>query len=361
MKVKLLVALSLSLFAITVTSIVTAGLIVYELKKQQVLMSNIPSSNNLNPVGMTADTNATDPTRINETVAYLDEVEVSKHNNAQDCWMTISGNVYNVSLFLDQHPGGKGTVIPYCGKESTSSFQTKGLTPARAHTALAVGLLNNYYVGKLGSPLGTAKPVAKVNVKPSALPQPSTGSPFNQETVVEVPTQQPAPSPSTNISLTAAEVGTHNTLQNCWLIISGKVYDVTRYISNHPGGVSAITNTCGTDATQAFQSKGGKGSNHSSGAYSQLNGYLIGTLGSSVNIVNPAPTNAAGNTTPTVTVSNSNTNSLPSAVQTKYPNATVLKQDYEDDGRQEIKLNFNGECRSIKTNSSGSITEDKSC
>ena len=52
---------------------------------------------------------------------------------------------------------------------------------------------------------------------------------------------------------TSQEVSKHNAFSNCWVIVNNKVYDVTSYVSSHPGGVMAITNYCGTDMTSAFE------------------------------------------------------------------------------------------------------------
>lgn len=70
---------------------------------------------------------------------------------------------------------------------------------------------------------------------------------------------------------TASQVAQHNTTGNCWLIISGKVYDVTSYIPSHPGG-TAIVPYCGQDATSVFASE------HNSGTVNLLPPYLIGDL-----------------------------------------------------------------------------------
>jgi cytochrome b involved in lipid metabolism len=87
-----------------------------------------------------------------------------------------------------------------------------------------------------------------------------------------------AENPSTvNTSYTVEEVMKRNTKDNCWLIINNSVYNVTEYIDRHPGGASRITDFCGKDATQAFQTQGGEGQ-HSSSASSQLNEYIIGSI-----------------------------------------------------------------------------------
>lgn len=82
------------------------------------------------------------------------------------------------------------------------------------------------------------------------------------------------------VSLSALEVAKHNTEQDCWFIISGKVYDVTAYINQHPGGRNQIIPFCGHDATTAFATKNGQGS-HSSSANQLLNAYLLGNFGGS--------------------------------------------------------------------------------
>ncbi|KAA8910346.1 hypothetical protein TRICI_004144 [Trichomonascus ciferrii] len=52
--------------------------------------------------------------------------------------------------------------------------------------------------------------------------------------------------------LELSEVGKHNTKESCWVIIQGKVYDVTRFLKEHPGGQKAILKLAGKDATEEF-------------------------------------------------------------------------------------------------------------
>lgn len=75
---------------------------------------------------------------------------------------------------------------------------------------------------------------------------------------------------------TLAEVESHSTRDNCWLIINNKVYDVTKYINMHPGGAE-ILKGCGKDATELFATQGGKGA-HSNSATRLIENYYIGDL-----------------------------------------------------------------------------------
>ncbi|CAO2188006.1 unnamed protein product [Urochloa humidicola] len=55
----------------------------------------------------------------------------------------------------------------------------------------------------------------------------------------------------TSKSYTKEEVSKHNTRKDCWIIIKDKVYDVTPYVEEHPGGDS-ILNNAGDDSTEGF-------------------------------------------------------------------------------------------------------------
>ncbi|KAL2823629.1 FMN-dependent dehydrogenase-domain-containing protein [Aspergillus cavernicola] len=48
------------------------------------------------------------------------------------------------------------------------------------------------------------------------------------------------------------EIAQHNSEQSCWVIIHGKVYDVTEFLPHHPGGAAVVLEYGGKDATEEY-------------------------------------------------------------------------------------------------------------
>ncbi|KAI0592797.1 FMN-dependent dehydrogenase-domain-containing protein [Biscogniauxia sp. FL1348] len=55
------------------------------------------------------------------------------------------------------------------------------------------------------------------------------------------------------MTLTADEIKKHRTTSSCWLVVDGKVFDVTSYLSQHPGGPAILLKHSGQDATAEFR------------------------------------------------------------------------------------------------------------
>ncbi|CAL5080993.1 unnamed protein product [Urochloa decumbens] len=81
-----------------------------------------------------------------------------------------------------------------------------------------------------------------------------------------------AGSGKTSRSYTKKEVSTHNTRKDCWIIIKDKVYDVTSYVEEHPGG-DAILNNAGDDSTEGFF-----GPQHGTRVFDIIEDFCIGKL-----------------------------------------------------------------------------------
>lgn len=74
-----------------------------------------------------------------------------------------------------------------------------------------------------------------------------------------------------NRSLSWEEVQERNSMEECWVVIRGKVYDVTEFGRVHPGGKVIFTHG-GRDATEAFTSF------HTKESWSLLKAFLVGNL-----------------------------------------------------------------------------------
>ncbi|KAJ3189678.1 hypothetical protein HK101_008764 [Irineochytrium annulatum] len=57
--------------------------------------------------------------------------DLAKHNTESDAWIAVEGKVYNITPFLDAHPGGKRILLTVLGKDATKEFK-------RHHNSAAV-------------------------------------------------------------------------------------------------------------------------------------------------------------------------------------------------------------------------------
>ena len=49
------------------------------------------------------------------------------------------------------------------------------------------------------------------------------------------------------------EIAKHNKETDCWIILHNNIYDVTDFLSKHPGGKRAILSVAGQNATDEFE------------------------------------------------------------------------------------------------------------
>lgn len=75
-------------------------------------------------------------------------------------------------------------------------------------------------------------------------------------------------------AFTAAQVAAHASVSSCYSIVNGSVYDLTPWISKHPGGPAAITGLCGKDGSAAFNGQHGGQARPAS----ELAGFKIGVV-----------------------------------------------------------------------------------
>ncbi|CCL99107.1 uncharacterized protein FIBRA_01121 [Fibroporia radiculosa] len=82
---------------------------------------------------------------------------------------------------------------------------------------------------------------------------------------------------------TTEDVAEHSSPSSCWVSRNGKVYDVTGFLPDHPGGDDLILNYAGKDVGEIM--KDPLEHDHSDSAYDMLEECAIGRLGTSETIV----------------------------------------------------------------------------
>lgn len=53
---------------------------------------------------------------------YTHPLTVAKHNTTESCWVILYGNVYDVTDFLSEHPGGAKIILSLAGKDATEEY-----------------------------------------------------------------------------------------------------------------------------------------------------------------------------------------------------------------------------------------------
>lgn len=92
---------------------------------------------------------------------------------------------------------------------------------------------------------------------------------------------------------THEEVALHNKESDIWLIIHGGVYDLTKFLKEHPGGEEVLIKLAGTDGTVCFDDMG-----HTREAVQLRETFKIGEISADSVPVNNTENNASSNDIP---------------------------------------------------------------
>ncbi|KAL2012290.1 hypothetical protein VTN00DRAFT_5008 [Thermoascus crustaceus] len=96
--------------------------------------------------------------------------EVASHNTKKDLYMVIHDKVYDVSSFVDEHPGGEEVLLDVAGQDSTEAFEDVG------HSDEAREILAGLQVGTLKRQPGDPAPKAQASTSSSQSTSQSGGS-----------------------------------------------------------------------------------------------------------------------------------------------------------------------------------------
>jgi len=78
-------------------------------------------------------------------VSAITLATLAQHATAVDCWSAIKGDVYDLTSWIAQHPGGAGPIESMCGVDATTAFNNQHAGQVKPEAALA-----KYKIGSLG-------------------------------------------------------------------------------------------------------------------------------------------------------------------------------------------------------------------
>lgn len=70
--------------------------------------------------------------------------EVSQHNTPQSCWLAVRGKVYDVTSFVQKHPGGVSAILKHGGEEATEHFAFHSREAQKQWSQFQIGVLEGY-------------------------------------------------------------------------------------------------------------------------------------------------------------------------------------------------------------------------
>ena len=178
----------------------------------------------------------------------ISKEDLAQHSKRGDLWIALEGQVYDVSRFAPQHPGGEELIVNLGGKDATAAF--KGMHPT------------TYIAQYLDKPLGvltTAPPPPPAKERTATPPTPPTAASPTRPTITipheppspvhsagrwfKTPTfaaQPPAPSPKAYVvkmTLLASRQISHNTVNYHFKVQGDVVLDPGQHVYFTSGGV----------------------------------------------------------------------------------------------------------------------------
>lgn len=233
--------------------------------------------------------------------------EVNQHITPHDCWVALNGKVYDLSEFMDRHPGGPTTILAWAGKDASKFFNEihKGvkidqyLRP-EAHLG-SLGVDESLMSEEFWHTLREARIVeireeidrvlsssATESHKADSIPrlmQDQTVDPQLKVKIQRLETQKRAALDAEDYlkamdikkqiedvlahddhahlhqvplqgswsgKIPLSEVARHNKPHDCWIAINKVVYDLTEFLMHHPEQRNAILAWSGRDATSMW-------------------------------------------------------------------------------------------------------------
>lgn len=89
--------------------------------------------------------------------------EVAQHNSVSTgVWVVVEGRIYDVTQFVDEHPGGEEVLLDNAGKDATSAFTDVG------HSNNAIQLRESFLIGHIADQYSPPKETVQTQLKVAA-------------------------------------------------------------------------------------------------------------------------------------------------------------------------------------------------
>ncbi|XP_073321182.1 cytochrome b5 type B [Pagrus major] len=117
------------------------------------------NENLINTCNGPADANSVEENSeaVESGVKYYTLEEIRVHNMCNDTWLIIHDKIYDITGFLEEHPGGEEVLLEQAGADATESFEDVG------HSTDAREMLQQYFIGELHMDDRKKEPVKEVH------------------------------------------------------------------------------------------------------------------------------------------------------------------------------------------------------
>lgn len=98
------------------------GGLVFWQKNQKTAVSEQPQPVVETTQSQTTTTTTTTTTTPASVASGITSATVALHNSRTSCWSTINGNVYDLTSWIPEHPGGEQAILQLCGTDGSAKY-----------------------------------------------------------------------------------------------------------------------------------------------------------------------------------------------------------------------------------------------
>ena len=91
----------------------------------------------------TSATPAPSSSATSKVAGTYNSADLAKHSTSKSCWSAIDGNVYDLTAWINQHPGGSSVIKAICGRDGSAAFNGQHSGQSRPANEL-----KNFKIGK---------------------------------------------------------------------------------------------------------------------------------------------------------------------------------------------------------------------